>query len=138
ARLRESGGIDLELEVHIETAQMRASGAHPYRLSHSSFRHSYWAVAQMVAHHTVNGCNLEPGDLLGSGTQSGPTAEQAGSLLELTAGGKQPVTLPSGETRNFLADGDRVILCGWCQKAGLARIGFGESAGTVMPPASCS
>ena len=137
AKFRQSGGIDMQLEVYIQTAQMRASGSPPYRLSHSNFRDSYWGVAQMVAHHTINGCNLEPGDLLGSGTQSGPTAEQAGSLLELTVGGKQPVPLPSGETRTFIADGDRVILKGWCEKAGFARIGFGEAAGTVMPAAPC-
>jgi fumarylacetoacetase len=133
--VRESGGIDMQLEVYIETAQMRAAGSPPHRLSHSNLRHSYWSVAQMVAHHTVNGCNLEAGDLLGSGTQSGPTPDQAGSLLELTAGGKQPLTLPSGETRTFLADGDRVTLRAWCEKSGRPRIGFGEASGTVLPAA---
>jgi fumarylacetoacetase len=88
----------------------------------------------LVAHHTVNGCNLEPGDLLGSGTQSGPTPQEAGSLLELTVGGKQPITLESGESRTFLADGDRLILKGWCEKPGHPRIGFGEVCGTVLPP----
>jgi len=102
-------------------------------LSRTSFRHCYWTIAQMVAHHTVNGCNLQPGDLFGSGTQSGPTAAEAGSLLELSAGGKQAVTLPNGETRTFLDDGDRVILRGWCEKAGFARIGFGDASGTVLP-----
>ena len=87
----------------------------------------------MVAHHTVNGCNLEAGDLLGSGTQSGPGAEEAGSLLELSAGGKRSLTLRSGETRTFLADGDRVIFRGWCESPGFVRIGFGEVAGVVLP-----
>jgi fumarylacetoacetase len=131
--VRQSGAIDMQLEAYIETARMRAAGAPPHRLSHSNFRHSYWTVAQMVAHHTVNGCNLEPGDLLGSGTQSGPAADEAGSLLELTGGGKQPLTLASGETRTFLADGDRVTLRGGCESTQYARVGFGEAAGTVLP-----
>jgi len=135
AQLRQSGAIDMQLEAYIETAQMRASGNAPYRLSRSNFRHSYWSVAQLVAHHTVNGCNLEAGDLLGSGTQSGPAADEAGSLLELTMNGKQPLTLASGETRTFLADGDRLTLRGWCEKQGLPRVGFGEVAGTVLPAA---
>ena len=133
-QLRQSGAIDMQLAVSIETATMRAAGRAPQRLSRSNFRHSYWSVSQLVAHHTVNGCNLEPGDLLGSGTQSGPTPQEAGSLLELTVGGKQPLTLESGETRTFLADGDRLILQGWCEKAGHPRIGFGEVWGTVLPP----
>jgi fumarylacetoacetase len=135
AQLRQSGAIDMQLEAYIETAQMRASGTAPQRLSRSNFRHSYWTVSQLVAHHTVNGCNLEAGDLLGSGTQSGPAADEAGSLLELTASGKQPLTLASGETRTFLADGDRLTLRGWCEKPGCARVGFGEVAGTVLPAA---
>jgi fumarylacetoacetase len=136
-QVRQSGGFDMELEVYIETGAMRAAHSEPYRLARSNFRHSYWALAQLVAHHTVNGCNLEPGDLLGSGTQSGPEPQEAGSLMELTAGGKNPLTLPSGETRTFLADGDRVILRGWCEKAGQARVGFGEVAGTVRPAIGC-
>ena len=87
----------------------------------------------MVAHHTVNGCNLRPGDFFGSGTQSGPNPDEAGALIELTRGGKQPVTLDNGETRIFLEDGDAVILRGWCEKPGLARIGFGEAKGRVLP-----
>ncbi len=87
----------------------------------------------MLAHHTVNGCNLKVGDLLGSGTQSGPTAGEAGSLLELTAGGQRPITLVTGEQRTFLEDGDRVILRGWCERAGRVRIGFGEASATVLP-----
>jgi fumarylacetoacetase len=134
-QLRQSGAIDLQLEAYIETAQMRAKALAPHRLSHTSFRHSYWAVSQMVAHHTVNGCNLAAGDLLGSGTQSGPTPEEAGSLLELSGSGSQPLALPGDETRTFLADGDRVILRGWCEKPGHPRVGFGEAAGRVLPAA---
>ncbi|MGH8294440.1 MAG: fumarylacetoacetase [Steroidobacteraceae bacterium] len=130
--LRAQGALDLQLEVALETAAMRSGRAAPQLLAPTNFRHSYWAIAQMVAHHTVNGCNLEPGDLLGSGTQSGPTPEQAGSLLELTEGGKRPLVLESGETRTFLEDGDRVILRGRCERPGCARIGFGEASGTVL------
>jgi fumarylacetoacetase len=136
AQLRQSGAIDMQLEAFIETARMRASGSAPQRLSGSNFRHSYWSVSQLVAHHTVNGCNLEAGDLLGSGTQSGPTAAEAGSLIELTMSGKQPLTLASGETRTFLEDGDRLTLRGWCEKPGYPRLGFGEVAGTVLPATS--
>ncbi|HEX4266359.1 MAG TPA: fumarylacetoacetase [Steroidobacteraceae bacterium] len=132
AQLRASGALDLHLEVALETAAMRAAGAAPQSLARTNFQHSYWSVAQMVAHHTVNGCNLEPGDLLGSGTQSGPTPDQAGSLLELSDGGKRAIPLASGETRTFLEDGDRVIIRGWCERPGCARIGFGESSGTVL------
>ncbi|HJS88475.1 MAG TPA: fumarylacetoacetase [Steroidobacteraceae bacterium] len=131
--LRAGGAFDLQLEVAIETAPMRAAGTAPQRLSRTNFRHSYWSVAQMIAHHTVNGCNLEPGDLLGTGTQSGPDPEEAGSLLELTEGGKRPLRLGSGETRTFLEDGDRVILRGWCERPGCTRIGFGEASATVLP-----
>jgi fumarylacetoacetase len=130
--LRTGGALDMHLEVALETAALRAAGAAPQSLARTNFRHSYWSVAQMVAHHTVNGCNLEAGDLLGSGTQSGPTPDQAGSLLELTAGGKRAIPLASGETRTFLEDGDRVILRGWCERPGYARIGFGEASGTVL------
>lgn len=131
--LRAAGALDISLSVALETARMRERSAPPVQLSQSNFRDSYWSLAQMVTHHTVNGCNLAPGDLLGTGTQSGPQPHEAGSLLELTGGGKQPVVLPDGETRTFLADGDRVILRAWCERAGLRRIGFGEAAGTVCP-----
>ncbi len=130
---RAAGGIDLVIEAWIETSRMRGAGRGPARLSHSSFRHSYWTVAQMIAHHTVGGCNLQPGDLVGSGTQSGPGADEAAAMIELTVGGKQPVTLPGGETRTFLEDGDAVILRGWCEKPGAARVGFGECRGLVLP-----
>jgi fumarylacetoacetase len=130
---RACGALDVQLEVLIQTAKMREQHQSPVTLSRSSFKHSYWTVAQMVAHHTVNGCNLMPGDFFGSGTQSGPEPEEAGSLLELTNGGKQPIQLPNGEQRTFLADGDTIILRGFCQKSGAARIGFGEVAATVLP-----
>jgi fumarylacetoacetase len=90
-----------------------------------------YSAAQLVAHHTINGCNLRPGDLLGSGTLLGPTLDQAGALIELTVGGKQPITLPSGESRVWLEDGDAVVLRGWCDTTGAARIGFGECTGRV-------
>jgi fumarylacetoacetase len=131
--LRARGALDLQLEVALETAAMRSRRAAPQRLARTNFRHCYWSIAQMVAHHTVNGCNLVPGDLLGSGTQSGPTPGEAGSLLELTEGGKRPLRLENGETRTFLEDGDRVILRGWCERPEGARIGFGEASGTVLP-----
>lgn len=129
----DQGALDIELEVLLETESMRQQGAEPQRLSRSNFCHSYWTVAQMVAHHTVNGCNLMPGDFLGSGTQSGPADEEAGSLLELSNGGKQPISLTNGETRTFLEDGDGIILRGWCEKPGFARIGFGECASYISP-----
>ncbi|GGO75522.1 fumarylacetoacetase [Marinobacterium nitratireducens] len=127
------GALDIQLECLLQTEQMRNNGEAPTRLSESSFKHSYWTVGQMVAHHTVNGCNLQPGDLLGSGTQSGPEHEEAGSLLELTVGGKQAISLPNGETRTFLEDGDAVVMRGYCAKPGAARIGFGEVVGTILP-----
>ncbi len=128
---RQAGSFDIQLTASLRSAAMWCAGHAAQRLSSTSFRHSYWSVAQMVAHHTVNGCNLLPGDLLGSGTQSGPEPEEAGSLVELTVGGSRPLTLPDGEHRTFLADGDTVTLSAWCQAAGAERIGFGEVSGTV-------
>lgn len=130
---REQGSIDIQLEVLLETEQMRQQDTAPCQLSKSSFKHSYWTVAQMVAHHSVNGCNLKPGDFFGSGTQSGPKHEEAGSLLELSKGGKQSIELANGETRTFLEDGDNVIMRGFCHKDGYARIGFGEVTSKVLP-----
>jgi len=130
---RQQGAVDIQLSAHLLSAQMSQQGHAPAQLSQSSFRHSYWTINQMVAHHTVNGCNLQPGDLFGSGTQSGPTPEEAGSLLELSRGGKTPLTLPGGESRTFLEDGDTVIFTGWCEKQGFARIGFGQVQATVLP-----
>ena len=130
---RASGGLDIELSAELQTPLMRERGIAPHRLCLTNYRHAYWTVAQMVAHHTVNGCNLNAGDLLGSGTLSGPEPGQEAALLELTVGGKQPVQLPHGEQRVFLEDGDTVTLRGWCQREGAARIGFGECVGTVLP-----
>ena len=135
SELRAAGALEIELEVALETAAMRARNLAPQRLSQSDFRDSYWSIAQMVAHHTINGCNLAPGDLLGTGTQSGPLPEQAGSLLELTAAGTRPLILAGAEPRAFLCDGDRVILRGGCRRPGFVRIGFGEAAGLVLPSA---
>ena len=103
------------------------------RLTQTSFRHAYWTAGQMVAHHTVNGCRLAPGDLFGSGTSSGPTSDEAGALIELVEGGRKPFTLTNGEQRTFLEDGDTVVFRGWCEKPGARRIGFGECRGTVLP-----
>ena len=130
---RQTGAFDIQLQVGLETPKMREAGEGDTTICRTSYRHAYWTVAQMVTHHTVNGCNLQPGDLFGSGTLSGPTLDQAGALIELTAGGKNPLPLPNGETRTFLEDGDAVVLRGWCEKPGAARIGFGECRGTVLP-----
>jgi fumarylacetoacetase len=130
---RAHGAIDIALEVWLQTEAMRANGSAPQRLSQSNFADAYWTLAQLLAHHSSNGCNLGTGDLLGTGTQSGPLPGQGGSMLELSAGGKQPITLPSGETRSFLADGDTVILRAFCESDGARRIGFGTCAGTVLP-----
>jgi fumarylacetoacetase len=133
AHNRAAGAFDIRLAVDLQTAAMRDAGAAPAQIVQTSYRHAYWTVAQMVAHHTVNGCNLQSGDFLGTGTLSGPTLEQAGALIELTQGGKQPVQLPNGETRSWLQDGDSVVLRGWCERPGAARIGFGACEGTVLP-----
>jgi fumarylacetoacetase len=130
---RISGALDIILEAGLQTAAMRQHNMLPERLALSNFRHGYWTIAQMLAHHTVGGCNLRPGDLLGSGTLSGPEPDQAGSLLELTAGGHRPLVLESSETRAFLEDGDRVVLRAWCERPGHRRIGFGSAEATVMP-----
>ena len=131
--VRAGGAIDIQLEVWLDTAAMRARGAPAQRLSQANFRDSWWTLSQMLTHHTVNGCNLNPGDLLGSGTQSGALPAEGGSLLELTSGGKRPLALAGGESRTFLEDGDRVMLRGWCEREGYVRIGFGEAVGTVRP-----
>ena len=129
---RAQGAFSIELNVLLHTARMREAGEAPVRLSRTnSHRAAYWTPAQLIAHHTVNGCNLQPGDLLGSGTLSGPTIDEAGSLMELTNGGKRPIELPNGETRTFLEDGDALIMRGWCERDGVVRIGLGEVVGTV-------
>ncbi|MEM1201983.1 MAG: fumarylacetoacetase [Acidobacteriota bacterium] len=132
-RNRRLGGVDLHLEVHVLTEAMRDAGAEPHRLSRGNFRHMYWTAAQMVTHHCSNGCNLRPGDLLASGTVSGPDKDSRGCLLELTWRGAEPVELPNGETRKFLQDGDELILSGHCEAEGAARIGFGHCRGVVLP-----
>ena len=130
---RQQGSLDIQLQVGLQTPTMREAGQGNATICRTSYRHAYWTVAQMVTHHTVNGCNLQPGDLFGSGTLSGPTLDQAGALIELTTGGKNPLQLPNGESRTYLEDGDAVVIRGWCEKAGAARIGFGECVGTVLP-----
>ena len=127
------GGYEIGMEVQLRTARMRAQKAPAARVSRSNFRHSYWTLAQVVSHQASNGCNLQPGDLLGSGTISGPTPDALGAMLEMTQGGKNPISLPGGETRTFLEDGDEVILRGRCERAGFAALGFGEAAGLVKP-----
>jgi fumarylacetoacetase len=129
---RTQGSLDLNLQVLIATETMRDAKQAPVQLSQSNFKDSYWTVAQMVAHHTVNGCNLRSGDMFGSGTQSGPNPDEAGSMLELSNAGSEPITLPNGETRTFLEDGDCVTMKGWCKKDGAARIGFGEVSATLL------
>ena len=130
---RRAGALDITIEAWLETAAMRAAHAPAVRLSQGNAAESgYWTAAQLIAHHTVNGCNLNSGDLLGSGTLSGPRPEQAGSLLELSMGGKQPLTLPNGERRTFLQDGDTLILRAYCARPDAARIGLGEARGTVL------
>ncbi len=130
---RAEGAFDIALEVWLATPAMRAAGLPPQRLMRSNFRDSYWTLAQLVAHHTVNGCNLQSGDLFGSGTQSGADAGQGGSLLELSNGGRSPLRLANGESRSFLEDGDTVILRGHCEREGYRRLGFGDCAGTIVP-----
>ena len=128
------GAFDVKLEVLIQTEAMRKAGLPFERLTYSNFNEAaYWTVAQMVTHHTINGCSLRSGDLFGTGTLSGPKPEQAGSLLELTQGGKKAITLSNGEKRIFLQDGDSIALKGWCEKSGAVRIGFGECIATVIP-----
>jgi fumarylacetoacetase len=130
---REAGAIDIRLEALIQTAKMHDRHEPPQRLSETSFRHAYWTISQLVAHHTVNGCNLRPGDLFGSGTQSGPTPAEAGSLVELSKGGNQPLQIGTDEQRTFLEDGDTVIFRGRCERPGAVSIGFGELRGRVLP-----
>ncbi|HEX8941880.1 MAG TPA: fumarylacetoacetase [Gemmatimonadaceae bacterium] len=126
-----SGGFDITLEVFLTSARMRDQRMEPWRVSVGSFVDMYWTIAQLVAHHTSNGCNLRAGDLLASGTVSGSTKESRGSLLERTWRGTEPIELPTGETRRFLEDGDEVILRGFCERSGQPRIGFGECRGIV-------
>jgi fumarylacetoacetase len=129
----DAGAVAVTVEVYLSSARMREAGMSPLRLSRGSAADLYWTPAQLVAHHTSNGCNLQPGDLLASGTISGPTKESRGCLLELTWRGGEPLALPTGETRKFLEDGDEVIIRGYCEREGAVRIGFGECRGVVVP-----
>lgn len=127
------GGVDITVEVLLSSAQMREQSIKPFRLSRTSFQQMYWTLAQMVTHHSSNGCNLRPGDLLASGTVSGAEEGSQGCLLEITQRGSKPFKLPTGETRTFLANGDEVTLRGFCEKEGYARVGFGECSGIILP-----
>jgi fumarylacetoacetase len=123
------GAFRITLEVWLQSAKMPA----PMRVSTSNFATLYWTLGQMIAHHTSNGCPLRPGDLIGSGTVSGPEKQNQGCLLELNRRGAEPLPLPTGETRGFLEDGDEVILKGWCEASGFRRIGLGECRGRILP-----
>ncbi|MEH6444991.1 MAG: fumarylacetoacetase [Oceanospirillaceae bacterium] len=127
------GAYDIQLEVTLQTAKMRADKNAGQKITRTSFNHSYWTVAQMVAHHTVNGCNLQPGDFFGSGTQSGPSLDEVGSMMELSQAGKNSFALENGESRVFLEDGDAVIMSGFCEAKYATRIGFGEVKATILP-----
>jgi fumarylacetoacetase len=129
---RRRGGIDVTVEVLLTTARTRKEGLPPHRLSRGTMADLYWTPAQMMTHHTSNGCNLQPGDLFATGTISGASKDARGCLLELTWRGSEPITLPTGETRKFLEDGDEVIMRGYCERSGTARIGFGECRGVVV------
>ncbi|BAY10705.1 fumarylacetoacetase [Calothrix sp. NIES-2098] len=128
------GGIDITLEVWMRSAQMQEQGLQPFRLSRGSFQQMYWTIAQMLTHHSSNGCNLRSGDLLASGTVSGAEEGSQGCLLEMTQRGSKPIELPTGEVRKFLSDGDEVILRGYCEKGGYKRVGFGECRGKILIP----
>jgi len=129
---QQTGGYDITLEVYLSSEAMRDQNIAPMQVSRGNFQDMYWSVAQMVAHHTSNGCDLRPGDLLGSGTVSGSTPDSRGCLLERTWRGKEPLILPTGEARRFLEDGDEVIMRGYCERAGAVRIGFGECRGVIV------
>ncbi|NOT64126.1 MAG: fumarylacetoacetase [Acidobacteria bacterium] len=135
---RAFGGFNFTVEASLLTSQMRAQHLPPHRLCLSNAQELYWTFAQMLTHHTSNGCNLRSGDLIGSGTVSGATPDALGCLLELTQRGAHPIKLPTGEERRFLEDGDEIILRGWCEREGFRRIGFGECRGTILPAAQPS
>lgn len=127
------GAFAIGLDVYLISAAMRAQGLAPYHVSSSDTRHMYWTVAQMIAHHTSGGCDLRPGDLLGSGTISGPDRENCGSLMETTLGGREPLQLPSGEQRRFLEDGDQVVFAARARRDGFAAVGFGTCQAMIAP-----
>ena len=123
------GAYRISLEVRLRSAKMRE----PVLVSQSDFSTMYWTLGQMIAHHTSNGCPIRIGDLIGSGTVSGPAKHERGCLLEITSRGSEPFELPAGESRRFLEDGDEVVLRGWCEQPGFRRIGFGECRGVIQP-----
>ncbi len=127
----ESGGFDVQIEVSLASQQMRNDGAAPEVLAVTNMQHLYWTIFQMLTHHTSNGCNLRPGDMLGTGTISGPDEDSLGSILEITKRGGEPLELPTGEERKFLADGDELIMRAWCEADGARRIGFGDCRAVV-------
>jgi fumarylacetoacetase len=130
---RADGSLDIRLEVLLQSARHRGLGLPGDRITATNLRHQYWTIGQMLTQHTIGGCNVESGDLIGTGTISGPTEGEAGAMVELSAGGTRPVPLPSTrEERRFLEDGDRVVLKGWCERPGAARVGFGECSGEVL------
>lgn len=133
---QESGVYDISIDIELLSADMRKNNAAPFRLGSTSSVNLYWTIAQMIAHHTINGCDLAAGDLLGSGTISGPDDSSRGSLMELSMGGKNPIELPNGESRTFLEDGDEVILKGWVERAGYRRIGLGTCSAIIAARAS--
>jgi fumarylacetoacetase len=130
---RAQGGLDIALEVYLATEAMRNTGSAPLRITQTSTSWLYWTVAQMLAHHTCNGCNLAVGDLMGTGTISGPEKANLGSMLELTLRGSEPLQMPNGERRGFIEDGDEIIFRGFCEKPGFTRIGFGECRAVILP-----
>lgn len=132
----ERGGIDIKLEVYIRSKKMRDEGIEPYLLSRSNMKDLYWTIGQMLTHHASNGCNLQIGDLMATGTVSGKEDSERGCLLEITRRGAEPVTLPTGEKRKFLENYDEIIMRGFCEREGFRRIGFGECRGMVLPAAA--
>ena len=130
---QKAGGIDLAMEVYLSSQRMRKAGVAAHQLSRGNLRSLYWTIGQLLTHHASNGCNMRPGDLLASGTVSGAADGSQGCLLEITKGGAEPITLPNGETRTFLEDGDQISLRAYCERKGQFRIGFGECRGTILP-----
>jgi fumarylacetoacetase len=127
------GGLDINLEVYVQTEKMRNENIEPHLLSRSNTKDLYWTIGQMLAHHASNGCNLQTGDLMATGTVSGKEKHERGCMLELTWRGTEPLELPSGEQRRFLEDGDEVIMKGYCEREGFRRIGLGECRGRILP-----
>ena len=127
------GGIDINLEVYIQTRKMREENVEPHMLSRSNMKDLYWTIGQMLTHHASNGCNLQTGDLMATGTVSGQSKQERGCMLELTWRGTEPIELPNGEQRRFLEDGDEIIMKGYCEREGFRRIGFGECRGRILP-----